>query len=114
MLRDVAYIIEAHFELTHQAGVDDNEGKHLSIFRRRAQNGQFFNQPYLGCREFPASFELLEKAIPASHYAGQVKELGYMLLDVDFANKRNPLFFKAVMEDGIIRPPSTMSKEVRS
>lgn len=115
LLRDVAYIIEAHFDLTDQAGAGDNEAKHLSIFRRRAQNGQFFHQPCLGCREFPASFELVEgDDIPVSYYAGHIKELGYMLLDVDFAGNRTPLFFKAVMEDGIIRPPLPMSQEVRS
>jgi CRISPR-associated protein Cas5d len=114
LLRDVAYIIEAHFELTDKAGPDDNEGKHLSIFRRRAKSGQFFHQPCLGCREFPASFELWDGDIPDSHYTGQTKELGYMLLDIDFSNNRTPLFFKAVMEDGAIRPPSPLSPEVRS
>jgi CRISPR-associated protein Cas5d len=115
LLRDVEYVIEAHFELTEQAGADDNEGKHQSIFNRRAKNGQFYHQPCLGCREFPASFELLEDEVPASHYVGQQpKELGYMLLDIDFANDMTPLFFKAIMEDGIIRPPSPLSTEVRS
>lgn len=115
LLRDVEYVIEAHFELTEKAGVDDNEGKHLSIFKRRAKKGQFFHQPCLGCREFPAFFELLlEDETPTSHYEGQTKELGYMLLDIDFANDMTPLFFKATMEDGIIHPPSPMSSEVRS
>jgi CRISPR-associated protein Cas5d len=114
LLRNVAYIIEAHFEMTNKAGTDDNEGKHLSIFNRRAQNGQFFHQPCLGCREFPASFELIEKEIPASYYKGHTKDLGYMLLDIDFNNKRTPLFFKAVMKNGIICPPNPLSLEVKS
>lgn len=114
LLREVEYIIEAHFELTEKAGADDNEGKHLSIFNRRAENGQFFHQPCLGCREFPASFELLEGDIPDSHYIGRTKELGYMLLDIDFSNNMTPLFFRATMKDGIIYPPSPLSDEVRS
>ena len=114
LLRDVEYVIEAHFELTEKAGTDDKEGKHLDIFNRRAQKGQFFHQPCLGCREFPASFEPVKGAIPESCYAGQSRELGYMLLDIDFANNMTPLFFKAVMEDGIIQPPSPLSTEVRS
>ncbi|MHB8989311.1 MAG: type I-C CRISPR-associated protein Cas5c [Desulfobulbia bacterium] len=114
LLRDVEYIIEAHFDLTEQAGDDDNVGKHLSIFNRRAKGGQFYHQPCLGCREFPAFFELLEDEPPASPYAGQTKELGYMLLDIDFANDMTPLFFKATMENGIICPPSPLSPEVRS
>ena len=37
VLRDVAYVIEAHFELTDKAGPDDSVGKHLDIFNRRAR-----------------------------------------------------------------------------
>lgn len=114
LLRDVEYIIEAHFELTDKAGPGDSEGKHLDIFNRRARNGQFFHQPCLGCREFPASFELLERDIPLSCYSGQTKELGYMLLDIDFDNNMTPVFFKAIMRDGIIHPPRIDSQEVRT
>lgn len=114
LLRNVEYVIEAHFEMTEKAGHDDNEGKHLSIFKRRAKNGQFFHQPSLGCREFPASFELLEGEVPVSPYSGQTKELGYMLLDIDFTDNMTPLFFRATMEDGIIRPPSPFSRGVHS
>jgi len=112
LLRDVEYVIEAHFEMTDKAGKEDNEGKHLDIFRRRAIKGQFFHQPALGCREFPASFELIEDDVPESCYAGQSKDLGYMLLDIDFVNDMAPLFFRANMENGIISPPSPLSAEV--
>lgn len=112
LLRDVEYVIEAHFEMTDKAGAEDSEGKHLDIFNRRAKKGQFFHQPALGCREFPASFELIGDEIPASCYAGQSKDLGYMLLDIDFSNEMTPLFFRASMEDGIIAPPSPLSMEV--
>lgn len=114
LLRDVEYVIEAHFELTERAGPEDNEGKHLDIFNRRAEKGQFFHQPCLGCREFPASFERLTGEIPKSCYAGQTTELGYMLLDIDFSNAMRPLFFRAVMKDGVISPPSRFSAEVRA
>ncbi|PNU21023.1 type I-C CRISPR-associated protein Cas5 [Geothermobacter hydrogeniphilus] len=114
LLRDVEYVIEAHFVLTDKAGPDDNEGKHLDIFNRRAKKGQFFHQPCLGCREFPASFELLDGEIPESCYAGESKDLGYMLLDIDFANEMTPLFFRATLENGVISPPSPFSEEVRA
>src|SRR5699024_7538663 len=39
VLRDVGYVICAHFEMTDRAGQDDNEGKHLDIFTRRASRG---------------------------------------------------------------------------
>eukprot|EP01037_Dinobryon_pediforme_P030508 gene30508-34619_t len=64
VLVDVAYVIEAHFELTTKAGPDDTEGKHLDIFNRRAQRGQCFHQPCLGTREFDARFELLAPDAP--------------------------------------------------
>jgi CRISPR-associated protein Cas5d len=114
LLRNVEYVIEAHFELTDKVGPGDSDGKHLDIFNRRARAGQFFHQPCLGCREFPASFELLEGNVPASCYAGELRELGYMLLDIDFERDMTPLFFKAVMQDGVIVPPSRLSPEVRA
>ena len=33
--RNVAYVIEAHFELTGKAGPDDSAEKHYNIFLRR-------------------------------------------------------------------------------
>ena len=47
---------------------DDNEGKHLDMFNRRAERGQCFHQPCLGTREFAARFELLppEAPLPAA------------------------------------------------
>jgi CRISPR-associated protein Cas5d len=114
LLRDVEYVIEAHFELTERAGPEDNEGKHLDIFNRRAAKGQFFHQPCLGCREFPAAFDRVQGEVPTSCYAGQTRELGYMLLDMDFADNIRPLFFRATMVNGIISPPSRFSKEVRA
>ena len=64
VLRNVAYIIEAHFELTDLAADEDNEGKHLDIFNRRARKGQCFHQPCMGVREFPAYFALIEPEEP--------------------------------------------------
>src|SRR5664279_2547308 len=48
LLRDVAYVIEAHFEMTDQAGLEDNPEKHINIFLRRARQGQCYQQPFLG------------------------------------------------------------------
>ena len=60
ILRDVAYVIEAHFVLTDKAAEGDSVGKHLDIFNRRARKGQCFHMPCFGVREFAADFELLE------------------------------------------------------
>lgn len=104
VLRNVAYIIEAHFELTDKAGESDNEGKHIDIFRRRARNGECFQQPCLGCREFPAYFSLVEDGeIPQSVLAGDApRDLGLMLYDIDFAHGMTPMFYRPRLENGII------------
>lgn len=105
VLRDVAYVIEAHFVLTEKAGADDNEGKHSDIFRRRARNGECFQQPCLGCREFPAFFSLLEEdaAVPVSALANDApRDLGLMLYDMDFGNSMRPMFYRPRLEKGII------------
>ncbi|GHU09860.1 type I-C CRISPR-associated protein Cas5 [Betaproteobacteria bacterium] len=117
VLRDVSYIIEAHFQLTSKAGTDDSIGKHLDIFNRRARKGQCFHMPCLGVREFPASFELLEAdadlPVPDSTLAGN-KDLGWMLHDIDFAEDMTPRFFRAYMKDGVIDVPSWRSAEVKA
>ncbi len=118
VLRQVAYIIEAHFELTEKAGPDDNDGKHLSIFNRRARKGQCFHQPYLGTREFPAHFALLEDGgtFPVSrlHEIDANRDLGWMLHDIDFAHNNIPRFFRAQLHNGILTIPSFSSEEVKS
>lgn len=113
LLKNVRYVIEAHFEFT--SNEDNNEGKHLDIFNRRARSGQCFNQPYLGCREFSADFRLLEKSEtpPESKIKGTVN-LGFMLHDIDFDNNMQACFFRAVMRDGIIKVPPFNAKEVVS
>lgn len=114
LLRDVAYVIEAHFEIV---GGEPNAGKHLDQFNRRARAGQCFTRPYLGCREFAADFELVEGNLPAELDrlpAGQRdRDFGWMLHDIDFRNGRQPRFFHAVMSDGAIDVPAFASGEVR-
>lgn len=61
LLKDVAYRIHADFDMTSEAGESDNYVKFAEMFKRRAKKGQYFHQPYLGCREFPCDFRLLEK-----------------------------------------------------
>lgn len=117
VLRDVAYVIEAHFELTPTADASDSAGKHLDIFNRRARRGQCFHMPCLGVREFPASFRLLEpdEPIPAIDptLCGE-HVLGWMLHDINFANGMTPMFFRAVMRDGVIKVPPLGAEEVKA
>ncbi len=98
VLRNVEYVIEAHFDIV---GSDDTDpGKHLAIFERRVKKGQCFHRPYFGCREFPVNFEWCDE-IPVSSFSGEL-DLGFMLHDIDFTNDMTPHFFRAVMRDGII------------
>lgn len=117
VLRDVAYVIEAHFGLTDKAGADDSEGKHLDIFNRRARKGQYFHSPCLGVREFPADFRLVGEDEPEPNsdvsLAGE-RDLGWMLHDFDFKNGYEPHFFRARMLDGVIEIPRFVSEEVKA
>jgi CRISPR-associated protein Cas5d len=112
-LVDVAYVIWAHFELTTKAGPDDNEGKHLDSFNRRARKGQCFHQPCLGTREFPAKFRLIEPDESPPLTIGETRDLGFMLYDLDHAGDRASLFFRASLKDGVMRVPPPGSPEIR-
>jgi CRISPR-associated protein Cas5d len=104
VLRDVAYVIDAHFDVK---GGENNTAKHKEMFERRARKGQCFHQPYLGCREFPAAFEPVEGEAPQTGLptADQDKELGFMLHDIDFAHDMTPRFFRARLSGGILDVP---------
>lgn len=102
MLRDVHYVIEAHFEMTDQANPSDNPGKFQDIVKRRLRSGQAYMQPYLGCRECTAHFRLWEGGdIPT---IDETRDLGYMLYDMDYSDPENiqPMFFRAQMVHGVI------------
>ena len=102
MLRNVHYIIEAHFEMTDKANPSDNPGKFQDIVKRRLRSGQAYMQPYLGCRECTAHFRLWEGGdIPT---IDETRDLGYMIFDMDYSDLENiqPMFFRAQMVHGVI------------
>mgnify|MGYP004527884833 FL=1 len=103
LLRDVSYVIEAHFEMTEKAVESDNPGKFKDIIMRRLKRGECYHTPYFGCREFPANFCLCEDEKIETAYYGE-KDLGFMLYDMDFSDLDNiqPMFFRALMKDGVI------------
>ena len=109
VLRDVAYVIEAHFEFT--GGEDRNPAKHKEAFERRARKGRCFHQPCLGCREFPARFELLEGPVPSSSLVSE-EDLGWMLHDIDYRDDMKAVFFQARMVNGVIEMPPFAGKGV--
>ncbi len=117
VLRNVDYLIEARFDVR---GGDDPPPKHYEMFRRRAEKGQCFHRPYLGCRECDCHFTWHDGEPPVGFYTtGQPgadppeRDLGFMLHDIDFANEMTPRFFHAVMRRGVIEVPPFEMAEVR-
>lgn len=103
-LRDVDYVIEAHFALTDRAGPEEKMQKFLDMFSRRIEKGQHFHQPYFGCRELVADVLPADGAPPP---VADSRDLGLMLWDVDYtARERRPLFFVARLESGVLRVPA--------
>lgn len=102
-LRDVDYVIDAHFTLTEKAGPEDNLKKFKEIFQRRVEKGQHFHQPYFGCREFVAEVLPPDSAPPS---ISENADLGLMLLDIAYGkNENTPIFFAARLENGILEVP---------
>ena len=69
---------------------------------QRTAKGRCFNEPYFGCREFPAFFrEWNGGIIPTIH---ETRDLGYMLYDMDYTvpGRIMPVYFKAKMENGVV------------
>lgn len=106
LLVDVAYVIEAHFDLTAKAASDDTPAKHISMFNRRAETGQCFHRPCLGTREFVADFALLPEGAPLPESKlpknQRDRDLGWMLYDIDFADNATSHFFRARLENGAL------------
>lgn len=102
MLRDVHYVIEAHFTMTDKANDSDNPGKFQDIMRRRLEKGSCYLQPYLGTRECTAHFKAWDGGdIPTIDADA---DLGWMLYDMDYSNPADiqPCFFRAQMKHGVI------------
>ena len=110
-LRDIAYLIKADVVLASHATEDI--AKYRDQFRRRVSRGQCYHQPYLGCREFAASFgpaDGTDRPIDLND------DLGRMLFDLDYASdvtgRGTPRFFPARLEAGILKvPPDLHRKE---
>jgi CRISPR-associated protein Cas5d len=106
VLKDVRYIIDAHFEITDKAGPQDVPEKFYNMILRRLRRGQCFHQPYLGAREFPAKVQLFdgkdEDIVTA--YEGETRDLGLMIYDMDYLDMQDikPMYFRAVLKNGVL------------
>lgn len=111
-LRDVAYVIHADIILKPHANSD--VAKYRDQFRRRVSKGQCYHMPYLGCREFAASFGEPDGESPI----WLTDDIGLMLLDLYYAQdgsgRGKPRFFRARLERGVLEVPHEMyEKEAR-
>ena len=114
VLKDVRYVIEAHFDMTDNAAASDNPGKFQDIMKRRLERGQFYSMPYMGTREFPAHFKPCGAIPECPDELKGTRDLGWMLLDMDYTDRSDiqPRFFRATMTDGVIDVPEFDSAEV--
>lgn len=125
LLKDVHYRIWAKLVFIplrdrknekRQGGQDENPMKYYEMFERRANKGQCFTQPYLGCREFSASFRLIDvNTSELQPSIAEDRDLGIMLYDMDFsANPQKPdaMFYRAEMKQGVIIIPPLNSEEI--
>lgn len=110
-LRDVCYRIHAAPQLFQEDGRERQAI--LAQFTRRAKAGQCRWQPYLGCREFAAYFELSDtNGEPPTAYT---ETIGMMLYDVFDLTRPIPedgvdagafvTAFKAEIKDGVLVVP---------
>lgn len=106
-LRRPSYRIVAHIE--PWPGHEDGVAAFDAQFVRRAKSGKCFSQPYLGCREFPAYFELSDADSRAAQFDLNV---GLMLYDVFDLSKPGTgadsaaiSVFQARIEGGVLQVP---------
>jgi CRISPR-associated protein Cas5d len=119
-LKDVRYRLTA--KIVPKSAFVADWGKMNSQFQRRAKAGKCFQQPYLGCREFPAFFEYIEApdALPSSPVPFD-QHLGFMLYDVFDLSRESvkdgdkPYIsvFDAKVVSGILEVPAFSSDAVK-
>lgn len=117
-LKDVRYRLAA--KIVTKSGND--WGKLNASFQRRARRGKCFQQPYFGCREFPAFFEYIEDASTTSKTPEPFdRHLGLMLYDVFDLRKEvvresdKPFItlFDAWVRRGVLEVPDFNSEAVK-
>jgi CRISPR-associated protein Cas5d len=97
LLRDVGYRIYAQMELAPHA--DANIAKYRDQFRRRVERGACFSEPYLGMREFSATFgpATLKPPYP------ETKDLGVMLHSIAHTDGQESYqWFRAFLNRGVM------------
>ena len=115
VLKDVHYVIDAHFDMTDKAAPGDNPGKFQDIIKRRLERGQCYSMPYFGTREFAAHFARCTELPPCPEELLGERDLGWMLWDMDYTDPQDikPKFFRAKLADGAMDVSPPESGEVK-
>lgn len=99
-LREVSYRIYAQVQL--QAHATTSESGYREQFRRRVNKGACFSQPFLGTREFSASFGNPTAAPPIA----LSKQLGIMLHNIHYDESGESYsWFSAALDHGVMQVP---------
>ena len=119
-LKNVRYRLTA--KIVPKPVFSQDYGKFNACFERRAKQGKCFQQPYFGCREFPAFFEYVESLdANAQPPTALDQHLGFMLYDVFDLRKEavkdtdKPFItlFDAHIRNGVLEVPPFDSAAVR-
>lgn len=117
-LKDVDYII--HAEIRPWKGFENELPALEAQFKRRISRGQAFYQPYLGCREFPANFELVTQRDQLPPPTPLNMNIGWIVYDVfDLSRPGTPnsspfiSLFEARIVDGVMNVPEFGDPAVR-
>lgn len=115
-LKDVRYRL--HAEIRPWPGFENRQTALEAQFRRRAERGKCFYQPFLGVREFPAFFRLVEAETPSEPCSLDL-DLGLMLYDVfDLSRPGTSMdrpavsLFRARLQNGVLEVPDYSSSDV--
>ena len=112
MLRDVAYVISA-YPIVFSNQAENTPQKYASMLLRRAEKGQCFQRPSLGCREMVADFE---PATGTELAIDRTEDLGRTLYDIVFRPEANrAVFFSPQLTSGVIDtdPDRVLTSETR-
>ncbi len=119
-LKNVHYRLTARIVPKKKFSDPAQINKFNSIFKRRACQGKCFQQPYFGCREFPAFFRYVQPKDTIRPTVPFDQHIGWMLYDVfdlrrEVVKDSKPFIslFDATVVNGTLEVPPFESSEVR-
>lgn len=109
------YRVKFHFE-SNPAFISDPEKsnnppqKPYDMFKRRIRNGNYYRNPYFGCKEFPVSIrqitEIEYESSPIPVEFNEIEDPGVMLYDFDYSGSyKVPMYYHPLMRKGRIKVP---------